>query len=70
MKQFRLLKEMFNKVFVLFDNDEQAQGRAEEFHMMLLSLGVDSEIITIEKNDPGSLSDRETRKIMAELEIN
>lgn len=52
--QIFLLAEQFKKVFIMFDEDRNAQKAAEKIAWDLTSLGVETEICLI-KGDPGDL---------------
>lgn len=58
-KQFQLLKK-YKKVFILFDNEKEAQEKAEKIAVKLNSMGVESEVITLnDKNDAAELTEDE-----------
>lgn len=68
--QIVLLKERFDKVFLMFDPEEDAQKRAEETGKKLKLLGVDVERIVIdEAEDPACLTYEQVNDIKKELKI-
>lgn len=71
--QIALLSERFEKIFILFDNEPEAQEKAHKFGMQLSSIGLDVEIVDVfgdfEKNDMGECTPEEIQKIKKELNI-
>ena len=61
------LLNSFDFIFILFDNDDEAQERAEKLAWSLSALGSKSEIITGLDTDPGDLSPEDAKYIMREL---
>jgi DNA primase len=72
--QIKLLQERFKKVFILFDNEPEAQKKARKFGLQLSSIGIDIEVVNayedFGKNDMGECSRKEIEIIKKELEIN
>lgn len=72
-EQIKLLAGRFRKIFILFDNEVEAQKKARKYGMELSSLGVDVEIIDAfsdyNKNDMGECSEQEIQEIKMELGI-
>lgn len=67
--QIALISEVFDEVFILFDNDDAGQHSAETLSVLLSSVGVDTEIVEIDYEDPGSLSIEEAQEIKEELKV-
>lgn len=69
--QVKIIAERFDKVFIMFDNEPEAQMKARKFGMQIASMGVEVEVVDayseFNKNDGGELSDDEVKKIRAEL---
>jgi len=66
-QQIRLLCD-FDRVFILFDPEFEAQSRAKEIANKISSIGINAEIIDIEiDGDPADLSDDEAKYIRREL---
>jgi len=65
--QIKLLSK-FEKVFIMFDSEEEAQTKAKRLGSLLSSLGSKVEIIDIETgDDPANLTDEEALEINKEL---
>ena len=43
--QISLIKERFDKIFIMFDNEPEAQTKARKYGMQIASIGVDVEIV-------------------------
>lgn len=71
--QVNLLASRFNKIFILFDNEPEAQKKARKFGLQLSSIGIDIEVVNayedFGKNDMGECSREEIEIIKKELEI-
>lgn len=69
--QVKIIAERFDKVFIMFDNELEAQAKARKFGMQIASIGVDVEVVDayseFNKNDGGELSDDEVEIIRKEL---
>lgn len=69
--QVKIIAERFDKVFIMFDNEPEAQAKARKFGMQIASIGVDVEVVDayseFNKNDGGELSDDEVKIIRKEL---
>ena len=69
--QISVIKERFDKVFIMFDNEKEAQIKARKFGMQITSMGVDVEIVDaysdFNKNDGGELNEQEVSVIRKEL---
>lgn len=66
-KQVNLLSN-YQKVFILFDNDESGYKASEKLSNILESYGVETEIITLSKNkDTGELNSIEILQLKKEL---
>lgn len=67
------IKRRFNKVFIIFDNEELAQKKARRFGLQLSAVGVDVEIVDafseFGKNDMGECSAEEIQIIKDELGV-
>lgn len=72
--QINLLASRFRKIFILFDNEPEAQEKARKFGLQLSSIGIDVEVVNayddFGKNDMGECSQEEIESIKKELEIN
>lgn len=66
VEQAGLLRQ-FKRRFILFDNQDVAQKRAEELGRWFAGLPGETEIITGIKSDPGDLNPAEADNIMKEL---
>jgi hypothetical protein len=71
--QINLLASRFRKIFILFDNEPEAQKKARKFGLQLSSIGIDIEVVNayedFGKNDMGECSREEIESIKKELEI-
>ena len=71
--QISLIKERFDKIFIMFDNEPEAQMKARKYGMQIASIGVDVEIVDaysdFNKNDGGDLDPKEVEIIRKELGI-
>lgn len=71
--QISLLSERFEKIYILFDNEPEAQEKAHKFGMQLSSIGLDVEIVDafgdFGKNDMGECTPEEIQQIKKELNI-
>ena len=66
--QVLLLYYNFKRIFVMFDQEPQAQAQGWKLTQQLATLGREAENITFDKDcDPGDLSDEDARWIMREL---
>lgn len=69
--QISMIKERFRKVFIMFDNEIEAQEKARKFGLQIASMGVEVEIVDaysdFNKNDGGELSQEEVNQIRKEL---
>lgn len=59
----------YNRKFILFDNEPQAQKRADNLANHLSLFSGEVEVVTIEQGDPGNLTRREARKLKKELGV-
>lgn len=65
-KQMRIMAKTFKRVFVIFDDEHQAQLQAGKLCADLKFRGVDAIIINIE-NDPGGLPQKEADYLVKQL---
>ena len=69
--QISMIKQRFEKVFIMFDNEEEAQAKARKFGLQIASIGVEVEIVDcygdFNKNDAGELNEKEVKIIRHEL---
>src|SRR5574344_1316716 len=69
--QISMIKERFTKIFIMFDNEEEAQAKARKFGLQIASIGVEVEIVDdysdFNKNDGGELNEQEVSIIRKEL---
>lgn len=65
--QIKLLSERFEKVFILFDNEKEAQDKARKFGRQLVSVGLDVTVVDafsdFGRNDMGECTEDEIRQI-------
>lgn len=70
-EQLRQLRERFDKVYIMFDNEKKAQEKARKSGIQLMSMGLGVEIIDAysdyDKNDGAELTDSEVSTIRREL---
>lgn len=71
--QVAIIGARFEKVFIIFDSEENAQKKARKFGMQLSAIGVDVEIVDaygdFGKNDGAELSEDEVNIIRKELQL-
>ena len=69
--QISMIKERFRKVFIMFDNEKEAQEKARKFGLQISCIGVEVEIVDaysdFNKNDGGELNQEEVNIIRKEL---
>ena len=69
--QIKEIRLRYDKIFIMFDNEVEAQQKARNYGQMLSSVGVDVEIVDaysdFNKNDGGELNDEEVKLIRKEL---
>ena len=69
--QISMIKQRFKKVFIMFDNEEEAQAKARKFGLQIASIGVEVELVDcyedFNKNDAGELNEKEVQIIRHEL---
>ena len=66
-EQIRVIQSRFRKVYILFDNEKEAQEKARKLGLNLSSVGLEVEIIDafgdFGKNDMAELTEKEVEKI-------
>ena len=71
--QISLIKSRFEKIFIMFDNEIEAQNKARKFGLQISSIGVDVELVDaygdFGKNDGGELTESEVQVIRKELDL-
>lgn len=71
--QLRLLSERFKKVYIMFDNEEEAQRKARKYAMQISSLGLDVEVVDAYSdygvNDGAELNQNQVYEIRKELGV-
>ena len=71
--QITLLSNRFRKIFILFDNEPEAQAKARKFGLQLSAIGLDVEIVNayedFGKNDMGECTPEEIQIIKKELQV-
>jgi DNA primase len=71
--QINLLASRFRKIFILFDNEPEAQKKARKFGIQLSAIGLDIEIVNayedFGKNDMGECTSEEVETIKKELKL-
>lgn len=69
--QIRIIGEKFNEVYILFDNEMQAQKKARKVGLQLSSIGINVEIIDClgdyNVNDPGELNNVQAEKLRKDI---
>ena len=69
--QLRLLSERFRKVYMMFDNEDEAQDKARKFAMQIASMGLEVEVVDayseFNVNDGGDCNAEQVLKIRKEL---
>lgn len=69
--QISMIKQRFEKVFIMFDNEKEAQEKARKFGLQIASIGVEVELVDcygdFNKNDAGELNEKEVQIIRHEL---
>lgn len=69
--QIRLLSERFNKVYIMFDNEAEAQEKARKFGMQIASMGLEVEVIDAFSefgvNDGAECNEEQVASIRREL---
>lgn len=72
-EQISVIHNRFQKIFIMFDNEPEAQVKARKFGLQLASVGCDVEIVDaysdFNKNDGGELTPDEVKIIRKELNI-
>ena len=72
-EQIGVIADRFKKVFILFDNEIDAQKKARKYGLELSSLGVDVEVVNayedFGKNDMGDCTPEEIQMIKSELNV-
>jgi len=66
-EQVLLIARKCKTVFILFDNEEGAQEKAQKLAWELSCLGVSAFVVTGISTDPGALSEKEAESIIKEL---
>ncbi len=70
-EQIAVIADRFEKVFILFDNEPEAQEKARKYGMQIASMGVEVEVVNayedFNKNDGGELTPDEVEIIKKEL---
>lgn len=66
-QQLRMIKARFDICFILFDSSKDANIRANEIAIELSSIGLSTEIILLDKGDPGSMSQDDANHLKKEL---
>ena len=69
--QIAMIKDRFEKIYIMFDNEEKAQMKARKFGLQISSIGVEVEIVDaysdFNKNDGGELNEQEVNTIRKAL---
>lgn len=69
-EQVRLLAELFDKVFIIFDPELQAQQQAKKLQEELRFRRVEAIHYTGLETDPGAMSDDDAKHLLKELKLN
>lgn len=67
--QVKLLVERFDRFFILFDTEHEAQNKARDLATRIASVGKEVEILKLEEGDPGEMKQDDADALMAELGI-
>lgn len=71
--QLKLLYERFNKVYIMFDNEEEAQEKARKFGMQIASMGIEVEVVDAYSdygvNDGAECNEQQVLEIRKELNL-
>lgn len=69
--QVKLLSQHYEKIFIMFDNEPEAQEKARKFGMKIASMGIEVEIVNFYEdfgvNDGGECSQEQVDQIRKEL---
>lgn len=69
--QISMIKDRFKKIFILFDNEKEAQEKARKFGLQIAAIGVEVEVVDaysdFNKKDGGELTQEEVNIIREEL---
>lgn len=69
--QVGIIKDSFKKVYIMFDNEKEAQKKARKFGLELSVMGVDVEVVDAysdyDVNDGAELSENQVKEIKKEL---
>lgn len=69
--QIRLLSERFKKVYIMFDNEKEAQDKARKYAMQISAFGIGVEVVDAYSdynvNDGAELNQKQVNEIRAEL---
>jgi DNA primase len=69
--QVGIIADRFSKVFIIFDNEPEAQKKARKFGMQLSAMGVEVEVVDAYSefgvNDGAELNEAQVKKIKKEL---
>ena len=65
--QVNLIADNFRRAFILYDKEKMAQIQAKLLALQLCAVGVECEIITINDDDPGVMSQWDADKLMYDL---
>lgn len=68
-RQLKLISKKFDRIFVLFDGEPQAQEKALMLSKELTLIGKDVINLKLEKGDPAELSESEAREIKRDLRL-
>jgi DNA primase len=69
IEQFILLRNRFKRIFVIYDNEREAQNKAIKLAMGLNALGKDVENFKLDGGDPADLSPDDVLCLRKELNI-
>ncbi len=69
IEQFIILKERFKRIFIMYDNEKEAQDRAIKLTIGLDAFGKDVEIFKLDRGDPADLSPGDALHLRRELNI-
>lgn len=67
--QFVILKERFKKIFIIYDNEKEAQDKAIKLAIGLDAFGKDAEIFKLDRGDPADLTPKDALHLRRELNI-
>lgn len=69
IEQFIILRNRFKRIFIIYDNEREAQNKAKKLAISLVSFGKEVENFRLDKGDPADLSPDDALHLRRELNI-